>query len=80
MAKRQTSPTLADLLSDVIDERRLTAWCEGAGVRSQTVRKLLDAEVDAPQRSTVRALAKALGIDEPAVRAAIAASRAAAGK
>lgn len=80
MAKRQPDQTLSDLLADVIAERRLTVWCEEAGVRAQTVRRLLDGTTPAPQRSTVLAIAKALGRPDAEVRAAIAASRAAAGK
>ncbi len=80
MAKRQAAETLGDLLRSVIEDRRFSAWCTEAGLRPQTVAKLIDGLVVKPQRATVLALAKGLGIDADRVRAACDASRAAAGK
>lgn len=78
MAKRKPV-TLGDLLLPVIEAREFTAWCEKAGVRPQTVANLLDGKVGRPHRGTVIALAKALGIGDDAVKAAIEAQRAAKG-
>lgn len=74
MAKRRPPETLGDLLETVIAERRLTRWCLAAGVRAQTVGRLLDGTVQKPHRSTLLAIARALGISEARLRAAIAAS------
>ena len=60
----------------MIVERRLTAWCEAAGLRPNTVAGLLDGRT-VPRRATVLALAAALRLDEKRVRAACEASRAA---
>lgn len=79
MAKRRHAETVADLLDTVIRSRQLTRWCEAAGLRPNTVSGLIDG-LASPRRATVMKLASALGIDEARVRAAIAASRAAAGK
>ena len=74
MAKKRRQKSLGDLLRNVIATRTYTAWCEKAGLRPQTVSRLLDG-LTRPGRSTVGALSVALCIDEADVRAACAASR-----
>ena len=68
------SETLADLLAGPISGRRLTAWCDAAGLRTQTVTYLLDGRTR-PQRGTLALLASALNISVDRVRKACAASR-----
>lgn len=76
MAKRPTVKPLGELLRTVIQERRLSAWCEAAGLRPHTVANLIDGKTK-PYRATVIALAAALKMPEEDVRAACEASRAA---
>ena len=74
MAKKRKQQSLGDLLRNVIAARTYTAWCAKAGLRPQTVSRLIDG-LTRPGRSTVGALSVALCMDDAAVRAACAASR-----
>jgi hypothetical protein len=83
MARRK-SETLADLLKPIRDADRFTSWCETvAHVRPWTVLRLIDGKSSRWHRGTVLAIvaglaAEGIKADEPRVRSAIEASRAAA--
>lgn len=85
MARRKPE-TLDDVLRPILDADRFTEWCEGvAKIRPWTVLRLRQGSGQRVNRGTVLAIVaglKAEGIeaDDARVEAAIAASRAAAGK
>lgn len=76
MAKRRE--TLDDLLLDCGEG--LTAFAKRAGIPPFTMRRLRHGEIETPRIVTLTKIAKALGVEPARVRAAIEASRAAAGK
>jgi hypothetical protein len=85
MARRKPE-TLDDLLRPILDADRFTSWCEDvAGIRPWTMLRLRQGTGSRTHKGTILAIVaglKAEGIEADAdrVEAAIAASRAAAGK
>lgn len=77
MAQRET---LDDLLRPVLDAGRFTAWCEEAGLMPYTVLRLRRGKGTRTHAGTIAALAAKLRMPRERVAAAIANSRAAAGK
>ena len=75
MKRPQPPPTLNDL----IDRAAIgvTELATAAGVTPRALLNLREGRIARPRSQTVGRLAKALGVDAAAVRAAIAASRAA---
>lgn len=75
---------MAETLRDLLATKRVSdtnaQFAERAGVSPRGLAKLLAGDVDTPRRATVLALAAALKVAPARVEAAIAASRAAAGK
>lgn len=83
MAKRDAPETLADLLGPHLLKADLgvTAWAESKGINPRTLYRAVRGEGRRdPYLPTMAAIAKALGVSVERVRAAIEASRAAAGK
>jgi hypothetical protein len=73
--------TLDDLLAVALrDGHGLTEWCTENGLDPRTVWRLRNGKVAKPHLGTVSVLAAGLKLDLERVRAAIAASRAAAEK
>jgi transcriptional regulator with XRE-family HTH domain len=81
VAKR-TAPrqTLDDLIATRLAKgQTVTAWADANGIPRRTLSRMRQGKGE-PHLGTVVLLAQALGVDPARVRAAIAASRAAAGK
>lgn len=73
--------TLDDLLAVALrDGLGLTEWCSANGLDPRTVWRLRNGRVAKPHLGTVSMIAGALKVEVDRVRAAIAASRTAAGK
>lgn len=72
--------TLRDLIKPILDAKgwTLLVLAKRAKMSPAGLRKLRDGQVEEARGPTVKALAKALGLDPARVRAAIEASRAAA--
>lgn len=77
MTKRET---LDDLLRPILEADRFTAWCREAGLQPYTVLRLRNGIGTRTHAGTIAAIAMKLRVSRERVAAAIAASRAAAGK